>query len=171
MLLPKAVFVNPLIFQLNLFNLWGLWKWALPGFRPPFNPKLNVCSVPELSYTSDMPAQLFLKNRWAIAERVYRLFLFTIVYPSIWVAAGLASLVVFVQYTLGLDFEWPPVLLIFASALIPYNLDRIADTYVQTIPDQKPQTARSRRQATRYYFSTSPCIANFLEVSSLTTDS
>ena len=86
-----------------------------------------------------MSAQLFLKSRWAIAERVYRLFLFTIVYPSIWVAAGLASLVVFVQYTLGLDFEWPPVLLIFASALIPYNLDRIADTYVQKIPDQTAQ--------------------------------
>lgn len=62
-----------------------------------------------------------------------------VVYPSIWVAAGLASLAIFVQHALGLDFAWPPVLLIFASALIPYNLDRIADSYLQEIPDRRAQ--------------------------------
>lgn len=78
-------------------------------------------------------------QHWAIAPALYRLFLVAFVYPSIWVAAGIASLVVFVQDALGLDFQWAPVLLIFAAALIPYNLDRIADAYVQTIPDQRAQ--------------------------------
>ncbi|MGF1521225.1 MAG: prenyltransferase [Leptolyngbyaceae cyanobacterium] len=86
-----------------------------------------------------MSAQLFAQNYRAIAEKAYRLSLFVLVYPSIWVAAGLASLVIFVQYTLGLTFQWPPVVLIFTSALIPYNLDRIADSYLQKIPDKKAQ--------------------------------
>lgn len=86
-----------------------------------------------------MPAQLFAQDYRAVAEKAYRLSLCVLVYPSIWVAAGLASLVIFVQYTLGLTFQWPPVVLIFTSALIPYNLDRIADSYLQKIPDEKAQ--------------------------------
>ncbi|ASC72578.1 1,4-dihydroxy-2-naphthoate octaprenyltransferase [Halomicronema hongdechloris C2206] len=79
------------------------------------------------------------KHLRVITDRGYHLFRVTIVYSNIWVAAAIASLVVFVQDTLGLDWQWAPVLLIFASALIPYNLDRIADSYVQEIPDGKAQ--------------------------------
>jgi 4-hydroxybenzoate polyprenyltransferase len=53
---------------------------------------------------------------------------------------AIASLVPFVQYTLGLAFDWAPVLLIFATALIPYNVDRIADSYFQEIPDPQAQS-------------------------------
>jgi len=74
-----------------------------------------------------------------VAEQGYHLFMLAIVYSNIWVAAAIASLVVFVQATLDLDRQWSPVLLIFAAALIPYNLDRIADSYVQEIPDRKAQ--------------------------------
>ncbi len=66
-------------------------------------------------------------------------FTLALIYPSIWVSGALASLVIFVQSTLGLDFNWSPVLLIFFSALIPYNLDRIADSVIQTIPDRDAQ--------------------------------
>lgn len=74
------------------------------------------------------------------AAASHRFFLWALVYPSIWVAAAIASLVPFVQYTLGLTFDWAPVLLIFATALIPYNVDRIADSYFQEIPDPQAQS-------------------------------
>lgn len=86
-----------------------------------------------------MPAQLLSESRRTIAAGLQRAFMFAVVYPSIWVAAGLASLVVLVQDTLGLGFTWSPVALVFASALIPYNLDRIVDSYVQEIPDRQTQ--------------------------------
>jgi 4-hydroxybenzoate polyprenyltransferase len=62
-----------------------------------------------------------------------------LVYPNFWVSAAIASLVIFVQTTLNLPWRWEPVALIFSAALIPYNLDRIADTYVQKIPDRQAQ--------------------------------
>lgn len=74
------------------------------------------------------------------AAAIHRLFLWVLVYPNIWVGAAIASLVPFVQYTLGLAFDWAAVLLIFATALIPYNVDRIADSYFQEIPDPQAQS-------------------------------
>lgn len=74
------------------------------------------------------------------AAATQRLFLSTLVYPNIWVAAAIASLVPFVQDTLNLSFDWAPILFIFVTALIPYNLDRIADSYFQEIPDPKAQS-------------------------------
>jgi len=75
----------------------------------------------------------------SVVDRAYRLFLLTVVYPNFWVAGAIASLVIFVQASLDLAFDGSPVLLIFATALIPYNLDRIADSYFQKIPDRKAQ--------------------------------
>lgn len=72
-------------------------------------------------------------------ENLYRFTLEGLVYPSIWVALGLASLTYFVQTTLNLPADWQPIALIFTTALIPYNLDRILDSYVQKIPDPKIQ--------------------------------
>ena len=60
-------------------------------------------------------------------------------YPSILVAGAIASLGIYAQATFGLGNDWRPILLIFFTALIPYNLDRIFDSYVQTIPDDKAQ--------------------------------
>ncbi|NMF85342.1 prenyltransferase [Nodosilinea sp. P-1105] len=80
-----------------------------------------------------------LPNVGRAAAASHRLFLWILVYPSIWVAAAIASLVPFVQSTLGLAFDWAPVLLIFAIGLIPYNIDRIADSYFQEIPDPQAQ--------------------------------
>ncbi|MEA5449694.1 prenyltransferase [Leptolyngbya sp. CCNP1308] len=79
-------------------------------------------------------------NFYRAAAVSHRIFLWALVYPSIWVAAAIASLVPFVQYTLDLAFDWAPVLLIFATALIPYNVDRIADSYFQEIPDPQAQS-------------------------------
>lgn len=62
-----------------------------------------------------------------------------LVYPNFWVSAAIASLVIVVQTTLNLPRQWEPIALIFSAALIPYNLDRIADTYVQKIPDPQAQ--------------------------------
>lgn len=67
-------------------------------------------------------------------------FLEVFVYSSILVAGGIASLVFFTQATLSLPLDWQPAALIFSAALLPYNLDRILDSYVQTIPDQKVQS-------------------------------
>jgi hypothetical protein len=63
-----------------------------------------------------------------------------IIYPSIWVAAAIASLGIFTQEVLELEHNWQAIALIFSTALIPYNLDRIIDSYVQIIPDTKAQS-------------------------------
>ena len=67
-------------------------------------------------------------------------FLEILIYPSIWTAAGVASLTYFVQETLGLPHDWRAVALIFATALLFYNLDRLLDSYIQPIPDPKAQS-------------------------------
>ncbi|MFE4108246.1 UbiA family prenyltransferase [Almyronema epifaneia] len=70
---------------------------------------------------------------------LYDTFLRLFIYSNIWVSAAIASLVFFVQQTLALAWQISPILLIFVAALIPYNLDRVIDTQVQKIPDQKAQ--------------------------------
>ncbi|PSN12265.1 prenyltransferase [filamentous cyanobacterium CCT1] len=72
-------------------------------------------------------------------KTLYQLSMRGLVYPSFWVSAAIASLVIFVQITLDLPRQWEPIALIFSVALIPYNLDRIADTYLQKIPDSQAQ--------------------------------
>ncbi len=73
-------------------------------------------------------------------QDLYRWFLITVIYPNVWVAAGIASLVIFVEGVLALQVGWQPCLLIFSLALVPYNLDRVVDTFVQAIPDSKAQS-------------------------------
>ncbi|MGF1514378.1 MAG: prenyltransferase [Elainellaceae cyanobacterium] len=82
---------------------------------------------------------LSLDSARSFAGRLYDAFLVLAVYSNIWVAAAIASLVPFVQTTLGLGLDWRPIALIFASALVPYLLDRLIDAYVQKIPDQRAQ--------------------------------
>ncbi|AFZ44470.1 hypothetical protein PCC7418_2320 [Halothece sp. PCC 7418] len=62
-----------------------------------------------------------------------------LIYPSIWVAAALASLTAFAQGMMGLETDWRPILFIFLVALIPYNLDRLFDAYVQQSRNAKAQ--------------------------------
>ena len=62
-----------------------------------------------------------------------------LIYPSIWVALGLASLTAFAQVMMGLDYHWQPIIFVFLVALIPYNLDRLFDAYVQKSSDEKAQ--------------------------------
>lgn len=71
---------------------------------------------------------------------LYQGFLKILIYPSLWVSLAVASLAYFSQETLGLDHDWRPLVLIFAAAMLPYNLDRIFDSYVQTIPDPQAQS-------------------------------
>ena len=75
-----------------------------------------------------------------IRQWLYERFLELIIYPSIWVAAAIASLAFFAQEMMGLATDWKPAALIFATALIPYNLDRIFDTYVQKKPEERTQS-------------------------------
>ena len=75
----------------------------------------------------------------AIANWLYNRFLELIIYPSVWVALAIASLGIYASQVFGLQLDWQPILLIFFTALIPYNLDRIFDSYVQTIPDERAQ--------------------------------
>ncbi|MEA5598513.1 UbiA family prenyltransferase [Rivularia sp. UHCC 0363] len=81
--------------------------------------------------------QLELKS--AVSKWLYDRFLHFVIYPSIWVAGGIASLGLFTQKVLELGDNWQPIALIFVTALIPYNLDRIFDSYVQKIPEAKAQ--------------------------------
>lgn len=76
----------------------------------------------------------FSLSQW-LGDRFVQL----IIYPSIWVAAAIASLGIFTQETLQLGHNWQAIALIFSTALIPYNIDRIFDSYVQKIPDTKAQ--------------------------------
>lgn len=71
---------------------------------------------------------------------LYDRFIQLIIYPSIWVVAAIASLGIFAQIMMGLEFNWKPIALIFSTGLIPYNLDRIFDSYVQKIPEAKAQS-------------------------------
>ena len=80
------------------------------------------------------------KKRLTSRQWLYQRFLEILIYPSIWTAAGVASLTYFVQETLGLPHDWRAVALIFATALMFYNLDRLLDSYVQPIPDPKAQS-------------------------------
>ncbi|HHP7230056.1 MAG TPA: UbiA family prenyltransferase [Xenococcaceae cyanobacterium] len=74
-----------------------------------------------------------------MAKWLYNCFLRLLIYPSIWVAAAIASLGIFTQEILELGHNWDAIALIFFTALIPYNLDRIFDSYVQKIPDNQAQ--------------------------------
>ena len=80
------------------------------------------------------------KKQLSIGQRLYQSFLAFAIYPSLWTAAGVASLSYFVQAVLGLPPDWRAVALIFAAALLPYNLDRVLDSYVQPIPDPNVQS-------------------------------
>lgn len=62
-----------------------------------------------------------------------------LIYPSIWVALALAALTAFSQAMMGLDTDWRPILFVFLVALIPYNLDRLFDSYIQKSSDEKAQ--------------------------------
>ena len=70
----------------------------------------------------------------------YNRFLELLIFPSVWVAAAIASLPLTFQFFAGLPPDWQPVFLCFWTALIPYNLDRIFDSYIQKIPDPKAQS-------------------------------
>ena len=85
---------------------------------------------------------MFLSPKKLVSNRqlLYQSFLEILIYPSIWTAAGVASLAYFVQETLGLPHDWRAVALIFATALLFYNLDRFLDSYIQPIPDSKAQS-------------------------------
>ena len=80
------------------------------------------------------------QSRVAIGKWLYQRFLTLVIYPSIWVATGLASLGYFVQEVLGLPHDWRALIFLFAAALLPYNLDRLLDSLVQPIPDAKVQS-------------------------------
>ncbi len=80
------------------------------------------------------------QEKFALSQWLYQSFLELAIYPSIWTAAGVASLTYFVQETLGLPHDWRAVALIFATALLFYNLDRLLDSYIQPIPDPKAQS-------------------------------
>ena len=79
------------------------------------------------------------KSNLNFPEWLYERFLKLIIYPSIWVAAAIASLGIYTQELLNIGHDWRAIILIFVTALIPYNLDRIFDSYVQKIPDDKAQ--------------------------------
>ncbi len=80
------------------------------------------------------------QQHFSIGWWLYQGFLKIFIYPSLWVSLAVSSLAYFTQETLGLSHDWHPVALIFAAALLPYNLDRILDSYVQTIPDAQAQS-------------------------------
>ena len=69
-------------------------------------------------------------------DRFYQGFLEVVVFSSVWIAAGLASLTLFSAHVLGLPFDLRPALLVFFSGLFIYNLDHIADSKVEGIPDE-----------------------------------
>ena len=79
------------------------------------------------------------KSNLNFLEWLYECFFKLIIYPSIWVAAAIASLGIYTQELLNIGHDWRAIILIFVTALIPYNLDRIFDSYVQKIPDDKAQ--------------------------------
>jgi 4-hydroxybenzoate polyprenyltransferase len=86
----------------------------------------------DIDLAQDAPPRSTATN---FLELTYRYFLLLLIFPNLWVAAGIASLVLFVEGMLDLQVSWHACLLVFSLALVAYNLDRIIDTYVQSIPD------------------------------------
>ena len=80
------------------------------------------------------------QEKSVLKEWLYQRFLALAIYPSVWTAAGVTSLVYFVQNTLGLPHDWRAMALIFTTALLFYNLDRLLDSYLQPIPDPQAQS-------------------------------
>ena len=78
-------------------------------------------------------------SRFDLVRWLSNRFMQLIIYPSIWVAGAIASLGLYIQEILGLEHNPQAIALIFVTALIPYNLDRIFDSYVQEIPDRQAQ--------------------------------
>ena len=103
---------------------------------------LQLKADPNLKFQPELTLMTFNRAEssiFAILNWLYDRFIESIIYSSVWVAAALASLGLYVRATLDLGYDWQPIALIFCTALIPYNLDRIFDSYVQTIPDAKAQ--------------------------------
>lgn len=71
-----------------------------------------------------------------IARFFWRAFELGLVYSSIWVAGSLASLCWFAGHVLGVPAV-EPAILVFTSALFVYNLDHVADSHVQKVPDEE----------------------------------
>lgn len=71
------------------------------------------------------------------ADWLFERFLEIFVYSSLWLAGGMAALVLFAQRALGLGFDLRPAALILLSALFIYNLDHVIDSRVQQVPEAK----------------------------------
>jgi 4-hydroxybenzoate polyprenyltransferase len=82
---------------------------------------------------------MFLYPLSSVGKWLFERFREYIVYSNLWVAGGIASLIIAFERLVGLPLDWRPAALAFSAALIPYTLDRIADSYVQEIPDAKAQ--------------------------------
>ncbi|MEM9271638.1 MAG: UbiA family prenyltransferase [Cyanobacteria bacterium P01_F01_bin.143] len=85
-----------------------------------------------------LPSQT--EEKFVLRQWLTKSFLELAIYPSIWTAAAVGSLAYFVQETLVLPHDWRAVALIFATALLFYNLDRLLDSYIQPIPDPQAQS-------------------------------
>ena len=77
-------------------------------------------------------------------DRLYVVFLEVFVYSSVWTAAALSSMVLFVAHVLGLDADpqariLAPTVTLFASCLFIYNLDHVIDARVEGIPDHRAE--------------------------------
>ncbi len=59
------------------------------------------------------------QSQSSLAQWLYDRFMQLIIYPSIWVAAAIASLGIFTQEILQLEHNWQAIALIFFTALIP----------------------------------------------------
>ncbi len=76
-------------------------------------------------------------SAWSVADWLFERFLEIFVYSSLWLAGGMAALVLFAQRVLGLGFDLRPAALILLSALFIYNLDHVIDSRVQQVPEAK----------------------------------
>lgn len=82
---------------------------------------------------------MFFFSISSVWQWLYERFREYIIHSNLWVAGGIASLIIAFEMLVGLPLDWRPAALAFSAALIPYTLDRIADSYVQEIPDAKAQ--------------------------------
>lgn len=81
-----------------------------------------------------------LRTAAELADRGYLAFLEIFVYSSVWTAAALSSMVLFVGHTVGLAARpdaalLAPAFTLFASCLFIYNFDHVIDARVEGIPD------------------------------------
>jgi len=100
---------------------------ALSPARAPLTTAATPPSSPALARAATRTLTLSSLTQQAGYRRLQNL----VIYSSLWLSAGLASMALFTAHALGLSWNLGPAMLVFASSMFIYNLDHVADAQIE----------------------------------------